>query len=68
VEGLAIALVPATEVTPPVEVPAYSDICYDCGLVCLYVRVGHAEKRTESPTRSSQQSRKEEKPRGRSRG
>jgi hypothetical protein len=45
VEGLSICLVPATEESPEVTLPAYSDICYECGLVSLFVRIGHAHSK-----------------------
>ena len=38
-EGVQVPLVQATEEGPAVTVPAYSDICGECGLVSLYVRV-----------------------------
>lgn len=43
VEGVAVQLAPATEEGPGVSVPAYSDVCYDCGMVCLFVRVSHTK-------------------------
>lgn len=39
VDGISILLVPGTEESEAVTVPAYSDVCHDCGLVSLYVRV-----------------------------
>ena len=38
VEGVAVHLVPPTEMSMAITVPAYSDICNDCGLVMLFVR------------------------------
>ena len=40
VEGVRVSLVRETEDSPAVSVPAFSDICGECGLVSLYVRVG----------------------------
>jgi hypothetical protein len=39
VDGISILLVRGTEEGEAVTVPAYSDVCHDCGLVSLYVRV-----------------------------
>jgi hypothetical protein len=33
-------MAPATEISAPVHVPAYSDVCGECGFVMLYVRIG----------------------------
>jgi len=44
IEGVQIPLVRATEEGPAVAVPAYSDICGECGMVTLYVRVGEQKK------------------------
>jgi hypothetical protein len=41
VEGVSISLVPPTEDSDAVVVPAYSDVCYDCGMVTLFARIGH---------------------------
>jgi hypothetical protein len=42
VEGVAVCLAPRTEEAPAVTVPAYCDVCYGCGMVTLFVRVGEA--------------------------
>jgi hypothetical protein len=47
VDGIGVPLAPATEMSAPVYVPAYSDVCSDCGFVMLYVRIGDFE---QSPT------------------
>ena len=43
VEGMSVSLAPATEEGPAVCVPVYSDICGDCGMVTLFVRVREAK-------------------------
>lgn len=40
VEGIAVCLVPPTEESEAVTVPVYSDVCYQCGMVTLFARVG----------------------------
>ena len=46
VQGISVTVTPQTEVSSAVTVPAYSDICYDCGLVSLFVRVGEFNQKT----------------------
>jgi len=43
VEGVAVTMVPPTEESAAVRVPAYCDVCYQCGMLTLFVRVseGH---------------------------
>ena len=41
---MSISLVPGTEESAAVTVPAYSDICYGCGMVSLFVRVGQTKE------------------------
>lgn len=40
VEGVSIVLAPAEPESPAVTAPAYSDVCRDCGMVLLFVRLG----------------------------
>lgn len=40
VEGVSVPLAPPTEISAPVAVPAYCDICGDCGMVMLFIRAG----------------------------
>jgi hypothetical protein len=40
VDGLLVTLVPQTEVSEAVDVPVYSDVCGECGLVTLFARIG----------------------------
>jgi|GEM_PF-2917480 len=44
VEGIMITLVPASGGAPAVTVPAFSDICRDCGMVMLFVRLGYGDE------------------------
>ncbi len=44
VDGVTVSLVRDTEDSPAVKVPAFSDICGECGLVSLYVRVGEGQE------------------------
>ena len=46
VQGIGVTVTPQTEVSSAVTLPAYSDICYDCGLVSLFVRVGKFKQET----------------------
>jgi len=39
VEGVRVKLVPPTELSEEVSVPAYSDVCGECGLVTMFVRI-----------------------------
>jgi hypothetical protein len=39
-----ITLVPASGGAPAVTVPAFSDICRDCGMVMLFVRLGYGDE------------------------
>jgi len=43
VEGMSIGLTPTTEEGPAVTVPVCSDVCYECGMVCLFVRVSQVK-------------------------
>ena len=40
IDGLLVTLVPQTEVSEAVDVPVYSDVCGECGLVTLFARIG----------------------------
>jgi predicted RNA-binding Zn-ribbon protein involved in translation (DUF1610 family) len=42
VEGVSVSVSPTSEAGPGASMPAYSDVCHDCGMVMLYVRVGEA--------------------------
>ena len=39
VEGVDVTVVPATESGPPVTVPTYCDVCFDCGMLFFFARV-----------------------------
>ena len=39
-KGISVSLVPQTEEGPAVALPAYSDICCECGMVTFFVRIG----------------------------
>jgi hypothetical protein len=40
VEGVLVKLASPAEDSEEVAVPAYSDVCGECGLVTLFVRIG----------------------------
>jgi len=44
-EGLSIPLAPPEGQLPAAPVPAYADVCYDCGMVTLFVRVSAVQVR-----------------------
>lgn len=41
-DGVSLLVSPESEGGSGASVPAYSDVCYDCGMVMLYVRIGKA--------------------------
>ena len=43
VQGVAVTVVPPTEESAAVTVPAYWDVCYGCGMLTLFVRVSEAQ-------------------------
>lgn len=40
IEGWTIAVPPEGESSATTELPPYADVCRDCGMVSLFVRVG----------------------------
>jgi hypothetical protein len=42
VDGVSLSVSSTSEEGAGVSVPAYSDVCYDCGMVMLYVRIEKA--------------------------
>ena len=42
VEGVAVPLPHASEGGNPVTTDAYADVCYDCGMVTMFVRLSES--------------------------
>jgi hypothetical protein len=43
VQGVTVTMAPATEDSAAVRVPAYCDVCYECGMLTLFVRVSEGQ-------------------------